>query len=83
MTIIKNSDLARILSFHYIDKFHNGIIHEHIWIQIYENIIQISPIYCKNCNIEFGCVLYKQQDSDDTKWHELTCNEILIKKLLE
>jgi hypothetical protein len=42
-----------------------------------------NQIYCSKCLVDLDKVLYRQQDPDGTKWAELTCNEIIIKKLLE
>lgn len=77
--------IEQILRSHYITKEHKAIIYNHNWIDnryTYYGLYN-GKIICEKCKIEFGYVLYKHQRPDGTKWHELTCNEVLMKKLLE
>lgn len=77
-----------ILLHHTLDVFTIENIETHDWFDNRFNTdktFKIETIFCLKCNILFEKVLYmyKQQDLDGTKWHELTCNEVIIKKILE
>lgn len=73
------------LSYHTLTEQHLKFIRDHDWVDTRFDISEKRDrrIYCSKCKIVFGFVLYKHQRPDNTKWHELTCDEILIKKLLE
>jgi hypothetical protein len=75
--------IEKIIQYHVLTFAHEQIIYTHDWIDERFTIGAGHSIFCSKCKIVFGYVLYQHQRPDNTKWHELTCNEIIIKKLLE
>lgn len=54
----------------------------HFWIQDPKYGSMGDNLFCKKCNANIYQVLLKEF-SKNIKWAELTCNELIIKKLLE
>ena len=84
----KDEFIEKILQCHNLSVDHINIIYSHDWIDNRFNCFNglkesDLAIHCSKCKIGFGYVLYKHQRLGKIKWHELTCEEVLIKKLLE
>lgn len=82
-------DLEERLSYFFLSEKRTSIIRTHSWdirkesYNLEYGLSNGEYVFCLKCNIEFEKVLYRQLDPDGTRWSELTCDEILIKKLLE
>ena len=82
-------NLEKKLRYLFINEERTRIIRTHSWsvrkalYNLQYGLSGDEHTFCLKCNVEFEKVVYRQQDSSGVKWAELSCNEILIKNLLE
>ena len=79
---LKEFKLDNFIKLINIDNITKKNIYNHNWIDGNKAEPTIISIYCSKCNVNFYKVINREW-SNGVKWNELTCNEILIKNLLE